>query len=91
MSGESSSYEGDVGVAFGLVVMAGLCSPLGACVVLFVKVCNKKLLAASLGLASGEGQAQRARLNAAASRSACTVACCNGSRCYWMRLDFELW
>ena len=42
-----------LGIAFGLVVMAGLCAPLGASVVVFMKKSHTGLLAASIALAAG--------------------------------------
>lgn len=42
-----------MGIAFGLVVLAGLCAPLGACVVVFMRTSHTGLLAASIALAAG--------------------------------------
>jgi zinc transporter ZupT len=42
-----------MGIAFGLVVLAGLCAPLGACVVVFMRKSHTGLLAASIALAAG--------------------------------------
>lgn len=49
----ASAQHGNIGAAFGLVLLAGACAPLGACVVLFIKRSHKDLLAASLALAGG--------------------------------------
>jgi zinc transporter ZupT len=42
-----------LGIAFALVVLAGLCAPLGASVVVFMKKSHTGLLAASIALAAG--------------------------------------
>jgi zinc transporter ZupT len=41
------------GVAFALVCVAGLCAPLGASVVIFMKRGQRKLLASAIALAAG--------------------------------------
>eukprot|EP01025_Chloroclados_australasicus_P064178 TRINITY_DN853_c0_g1_i1.p1 TRINITY_DN853_c0_g1~~TRINITY_DN853_c0_g1_i1.p1 ORF type:complete len:360 (-),score=49.48 TRINITY_DN853_c0_g1_i1:279-1358(-) len=45
--------EGDVGLAFGLVIGAGLCTTIGAVLAFFVSLNNLSLLAGSLGLSAG--------------------------------------
>eukprot|EP01023_Acetabularia_acetabulum_P005737 TRINITY_DN1235_c0_g3_i1.p1 TRINITY_DN1235_c0_g3~~TRINITY_DN1235_c0_g3_i1.p1 ORF type:complete len:340 (+),score=88.85 TRINITY_DN1235_c0_g3_i1:180-1199(+) len=45
--------DGDVGLAFGLVIGAGLCTTIGALLAFFVSLNNTGLLAGSLGLSAG--------------------------------------
>jgi ZIP family zinc transporter len=49
----SAADSENLGIAFALVCLAGLCAPLGACVVLFMKKSHVNLLAASIALAAG--------------------------------------
>lgn len=42
-----------IAVAFGLVLLAGLCAPLGACVVLVMKRSHRQLLSGCIALAAG--------------------------------------
>lgn len=42
-----------LGLAFGLVIAAGLATVVGACIAFFVKVTNKRFLAGSLALSAG--------------------------------------
>lgn len=44
---------GNVGVAFGLVAAAGLCTTLGAAIVWCASLAQPRLLAGSLGFAAG--------------------------------------
>jgi len=45
--------DGNVGLAFGLTVAAGLCTTVGAAIVFCAKLANAKFLAGSLGFSSG--------------------------------------
>jgi len=47
------SESAKLGIAFALVCLAGLCAPLGACAVLFMRKSHTALLAASIALAAG--------------------------------------
>lgn len=48
-----SQESAQLGIAFALVCLAGLCAPLGASIVLFMKRSHTGLLAASIALAAG--------------------------------------
>ena len=41
------------GVAFALVIFAGLCAPVGACAVVFMKRGQRRMLAGAIALAAG--------------------------------------
>lgn len=45
--------SGDVGIAFALVIGAGLCTTLGACAAFFGKLAEPRVLAIGLGISSG--------------------------------------
>lgn len=45
--------SGNVGIAFALVIGAGLCTTLGACAAFFAKLASPKFLAMGLGVAAG--------------------------------------
>lgn len=45
--------SGNVGIAFALVIGAGLCTTLGACAAFFAKLASPKYLAMGLGVAAG--------------------------------------
>jgi zinc transporter ZupT len=45
--------QGNVGVAFALVLGGGLATCIGACIVFCIKLATPKLLASSLGFAAG--------------------------------------
>ena len=45
--------QGNVGVAFALVIGAGLSTTLGACAAFFAKLASPRLLAMGLGLSAG--------------------------------------
>lgn len=47
------SSGSEIGTAFGLVILAALCAPLGACVTAFVNKSNTVILSCALGLAAG--------------------------------------
>lgn len=49
----SSTESAKLGIAFALVCLAGLCAPLGASVVLFMRKSHTGLLAGSIALAAG--------------------------------------
>lgn len=51
MAAQTESAQ--LGIAFALVCLAGLCAPLGASVVLFMKKSQTPLLAGSIALAAG--------------------------------------
>lgn len=44
---------GNVGLAWGLVIAAGMCTTLGACIVFCIHLAQPRLLAGSLGCAAG--------------------------------------
>jgi ZIP family zinc transporter len=48
-----SSSEGNVGLAFGLTIAAGLCTTVGAAIVFCARLANAKFLAGSLGFSAG--------------------------------------
>lgn len=53
MGGDVTMDSHTIGVAFGLVILAGACAPLGAAVVLLLKTTDKQHLSAALALAGG--------------------------------------
>lgn len=50
---QSQAVEGNVGLAFGLVIAAGLCTCLGATMVFCTNVANHKVLSGALGASAG--------------------------------------
>ncbi|PNH05523.1 Zinc transporter ZupT, partial [Tetrabaena socialis] len=48
-----SATPGELGLAFGLVIAAGLCTCVGACIAFCVKVTDIRVLAAALGVSAG--------------------------------------
>jgi hypothetical protein len=48
-----ANLQTSAGLAFALVFFAGLCAPLGACVVVFMQRGQRKLLASAIALAAG--------------------------------------
>lgn len=53
MAVSSDTQAGKLGIAFALVCLAGLCAPLGASVVVFMRKSHTGLLAGSIALAAG--------------------------------------
>lgn len=50
---DTQHTSANIGLAFALCAVAGLCAPIGASVVFFLSKSHIKLLAASLALAAG--------------------------------------
>lgn len=70
-----------LGIAFALVVVAGLCAPVGASVVVFMKRSHTGLLAASIALAAGVMVFVSLTEVRQLSRCCCCFLCCPISYC----------